>query len=214
MDSPAASMTLKAQVSVVTIIIIAGIGISLAAIAYMWGMPLIEKRSTITDYLAALDFVKRLDNKIISVANSMAGQESLDIPRGLVMVIPHDADDPDNNSITLEFLGPQPMILDGSVYLDTDFLGETAVYGEAEPRTILFSGEKLGAGRNSFTFKLHYRELDTQAYPKKGYKIMLNDVTSTGKNRVTVSFDRTETLPGDAANNGNLILTYVDILVE
>jgi len=219
MGSEGSSWRLKAQVSAITVIVLAGIGVSLGMTAYMWGLPLIEKRATITDYFVALDFIKRLDSKIVSIANSQAGEESLDIPKGLVTIVPYDADNPDNNSILLEFLEPQPMILDASVYVDTNVLGEIATYGEAEPRVIIFTGERLETRRNKFTLRLHYRELDTETTPVKGYQIMLNDLTLTGTNRITVSFDETrsenpETVPNGAANNGDLFLTYVSILLE
>jgi hypothetical protein len=219
MDSGAHVGARKAQVQPITMIIIAGIAVGLVGLAYGFGMPLIEKGSTINDYDLAFDFIKRLDNKITSVANSMAGEESIDIPKGLVTLVPYDAEDPDNNTIILEFVVPQPLVVDGDLYLDTRILGEVAAYGFAEPRTIQLSGEWLETRRNVLRFKLHYRELDTDVEPEKGYKIMLNDLTSTGTRRVVISFDSTrpqnpERTADGARNGGELIATHINILLE
>jgi len=217
------SVFYKAQVSVITIIVIAGIGTALAATAYMWGMPLIEKRATVTDYSASVEFLDRLESKIVSVANSLYGEESIDIPNGLITVVPYDAGteenpNPDNNSIILEFNEPQPMMLNGEIYLDTEFLGDVAAYGQAEPRVITLSVERLETRINKFTFRMRFRELDTETVPKKGYQIMLTTPTGlimTGINKLSISFDsRTpnpEVLPHEAANGGDLVATYLKV---
>ena len=219
MGSLFGSETRKAQISPITMVILAGMGLLLATAAYMWGMPLIEKGATMNDYTEALNFIKNLDSKIVSIANAQSGEESINIPNGLMTIIPYDADDPDSNTIILEFITPQPLVADGSVYVDTNILGEVAEYGEAEPRTILLNGKWLETRRNILTFKLHYRELDTETTPPKGYKIMLNNLTESGTNRIIISFDNTrpenpERIPGAAANQGELIATYINILLE
>lgn len=219
MDSGAHVGASKAQVQPITMIIIVGISVGLVGFAYGFGMPLIEKGSTISDYDLVLDFIKRLDSKIISVANSMAGEESIDIPKGLVTIIPHDAEDPDNNTIILEFVVPQPLVVDGDIYLDTRILGEVATYGFAEPRTIQLSGEWLETRRNILKLRLHYRELDTDVEPERGYKIMLNALTNTGTRRIVISFDSTkpqnpERIVDGAKNGGELIATHINILLE
>jgi len=226
MNSANSEGLLKAQTQTITIIIIAGIGISLVGVAYSWGMPMIQKRTTLNDYTSVLSFIQNLDSKITGIANSMAGQEEISIPKGILTVIPYDAvhpDDPaqlhpDRNSIVLEYIASQPMMVDGSIYLETDDIGEVALYGEAKPRIITLSAQSMGTGKYKYKFKLHYRELDTQVSPKKGYLIRLSAITATGDSRVRVSFDQTgdnpEVISGGAHNTGDLIATYVNILAE
>ncbi len=208
--------SLKAQVSVISVLLVVGIGTALAATAYMWGMPMIEKRSTLADYNMMLDFMNTLDESIITIANQMSGENTINIPKGMLTIIPYPegADsNPNNNTIIIQFLEPQPMVLDGSVYVDTEVLGTVATYGEAEPRTLSLSGEEKG-GSHEFTFSMRYRELDTKTLPERGYQIRLNPVSSTGMNRITVSFGGTETITGGAKNGGDLIITYVNLLAE
>jgi len=199
---------MKAQTQTLSVVLIAGIIIAMIGLAYAWGMPLIQKRTTITEFSAAENFILNLDNKITDIANSGAGEASLDIPSGFVKAIDYHASDPDNNSIILEFTTEQPMIVNASrVLLKTSSFGEIGVYGESEPRIIVLTGEKFGTGYR-MQIKLHYRELDTET---RGYKIALNPITQTGGKRVKVSFDKNIVQPGNASNGGDLILTYVKI---
>jgi len=209
----------KAQVKPISAVLIAGMGIMLATTAYIWGMPLIEKGATINDYEEALAFIKNLDNKIISIANAQSGEESINIPNGIMTVIAFDIYIPYNNTIVLKFITPQPLVVGGSLFIDTNILGEVAEYGEAEPRTILLSGQWLETKRNILIFKLHYRELETHIVPQKSYKIMVNNLTASGSSRVIVSFDDTmlenpQNIPGGATDGGDLIATYINILLE
>jgi len=199
---------MKAQTQTLSIVLIAGIVIAMVGIAYAWGMPLIQKRMTVTEFSTAQNFILNLDNKITDIANSGAGTVSLDIPNGLVKAVGYGVSDPDNNSIIMEFTTDQPMIVNASVVLlRTTSFGEVGVYGESEPRIISLTGEAFGAGYR-MQIKLHYRELDTET---KGYKIALNPMSQTGLKEVRVSFDKNLVQPGNASNGGDLVLTYVRI---
>ena len=199
---------MKAQTQALSLVLIAGIVIAMIGLAYAWGMPLIQKRTTITEFSTAQNFILTLDSKITEIVNSGVGEFRLDIPSGFVRVIDYGASDPDNNSIIMEFITNQPMIMNASqVLLKTTSFGEVGTYGESEPRIITLTGEGFGTGYK-MEIKLHYRELDTKT---KGYKIALKPTTLTGGKSVRLSFDRNLVQPGNASNGGDLILTYIKI---
>jgi len=206
-------MPRKAQAEVVTIVLISGIVIALVGVAYMWGVPLISKRTAVTDFLSAEDFAVKLSDKIVDIANSGSGEATLTIPKGVIRVIDFDPDDlrnPDKNSLVLETVVSQPLLLGNSVVLKTNVLGENATYGEAEPRIINLSSQSFGQ-EYKLIFKLHFRELDTRNQPLKGYLIALEEGTITGNSQVAVSYAGTEVKTGAAANLGNLVITKIKV---
>ena len=149
---------LAAQADVLAIIMIVGIVTALTGAAYMWGAPLIDKRSAFTDYKIAEGFILYLDKKITEIAGSGGGEANIDIPTGYVRVVPHDDEnDANNNSIILEFVSKQPLAIGGDSYARTTVLGDTAPYG-SEPRVISVKGAGTGNGY-IITIKLRYREL-------------------------------------------------------
>jgi hypothetical protein len=206
-------MARKAQAEVITIVLITGIVISLVGTAYMWGMPLISKRTSVTEFLTAEDFVVKLSDKIVEIANSGSGEASMTIPKGVIRVINYNSDsprNPDANSIILEVPVSQPLAMGTSVVLKTNVLGENATYGEAEPRIINLSSS-VSSGSNKLIFTLHFRELDTRNQPLKGYMIAVKQGTMTGTSQVVVSYDGTEVKQNGAANGGDLIITKIKV---
>lgn len=201
-------MNVKAQTQVLSVVLIAGIIVAMVGMAYAWGLPLIQKRTSITEFSSAQNFILRVDNKITDIANSGAGEARLEIPNGFMKALAYDASDPDNNSVILEFITDQSMIVNASkVLLRTTSFGEVGTYGESEPRIITMTGEGFGTG-HKMQIKLHYRELDTTT---KGYKIALNTITQSGKKTIKVSFDRNVVQQASASNGGDLVLTYINI---
>jgi hypothetical protein len=206
-------MAHKAQVEVITIVLITGIIISLVGTAYMWGMPLISKRTSVTEFLSAEDFAARLSDKIVEIANSGYGEASLALPKGVIRIKGFDQNNPrspENNSVIFDAPISQPLAMGTSVVVKTNVLGENATYGEAEPRVINMSSGMSGAG-NRLTFNIHFRELDTRSQPQKGYVIAVQQGAITGSGQVVMSYAGTEVKPGGAANLGDLIVTKIRI---
>lgn len=210
---------MKAQMSVISVILVSGIVIALVGTAYMWGVPLIEKRSVVTEFQTAQNFMLELNDRTVDIANSGSGRESMNIPLGLVKVIPHDESDPDNNSIILEFGVNQPMVFNQTpVYLGgatfEDVISEVGTYGVSSPGVVSMTSTKDPMGY-VMRIKLHFRELDTRSAPQRGYKVLLDTPTSsveTGTSTVTASFTRTETLPNACCGNaGPLVTTLVTV---
>ncbi len=190
-----------AQADIISIVLISGILIALVGAAYLWGVPLIEKRSTLTQFQTAQDWLSRLDRAITDVA-SMGGTVSLDIPFGTVSVLPYDI----NNTITFEFLISQPLIWE-QIYLGqtVDVFTETGRYGIAQPYILTLSSEPMDT-QTKITASLHYREL----IDSKGYRIALLG-SGQGRSRLTISYVNTTRVAGGAANGGDLLLTFVRI---
>ncbi|MEM5812606.1 MAG: hypothetical protein QW286_02705 [Candidatus Aenigmatarchaeota archaeon] len=203
---------MKAQTEVVTIVLITGIVITLVGSAYLWGLPLISKRTAVSDFLSAEDFVVKLDNKIVEIANSGSGEASLVIsPKGLIRVYEHDESNPHNNSVIFEIVSKQPLLQGGNeVVLKTNILGENATYGEGEPRIITLSSQPYGQDYK-LIFKIHYRELDMKNYPYKGYKIAIERGTISGTSSIKISYSGTEVIPGGAMTGSDLILTKIRV---
>lgn len=199
---------MKAQTQTLSIVLIAAIVIAMVGMAYAWGMPLIQKRTTITEFASAQNFMLSLDNKITDIANSGTGEATINIPNGFVTVVGYGESDANNNSVLFEFKIDQPMLVNASrVLIKTSSFGEVGTYGESEPRMISMSKKVYGTGYG-MEMNLHYRELDTET---KGYKIALNPITQNGQNRIKIRFDKNVIQAGNASNGGDLILTFIDI---
>jgi hypothetical protein len=192
-------MSSLGQVQVLSIVLISGVIIALVGAAYLWGIPLISKQSAATQFSSAQTFILSLNDKVIDMANSGGGEESIDLPFGAIKVVPHDAVSPDNNSIIFEFTSDQNLALNDSVvYLGgatySDIINEdTGTFGEASPSIISLVTSPLGTVQK-VTVKIHYRTLETIGYPSKKYRISINEGTNqqirSGGNKITLSFDR------------------------
>lgn len=200
---------MKAQTQAITLVLIAGIVISLVGFAYSWGKPMIDKRSTVTDFTAALKFMEGLDSKIVDMAGtcSYSGscEEVLELPRpGIIRL------DEENNSIVYEFEVYEPLITQGEVLFNTVDDGDVARYGET-PGVIKLTGESLGPGVYKLRFTLRYRELDSND-PFRGYKIELSGTgIEGGSSKITFYYDGSETRSGAAYNKGNLIVSKIKV---
>jgi hypothetical protein len=203
---------LKLQVQAISMVIIAGIVLSLAGAAYFWGKPMIEKRSTMTDIATAKSFILQLDRHITDVAKG-GGAKSITIPQisGSSMLV-----NVTGNEIVFRFFTSEAMIYTGEDSMpvpvetyDEDPVGQ---YG-GSPRIITLEGETED-DRHQMTLRLKYRELDVNTPPKKGYKIVIVDGGKTGRSVVGVSYIGVETAPGEASNGGDLIKTRINVTLS
>ncbi|MEM5871779.1 MAG: hypothetical protein QW051_02820 [Candidatus Aenigmatarchaeota archaeon] len=198
----------KAQTEAIALVLIAGIIISLASAAYMWGKPMIEKRSVITQFSSALRFMEELDKKIVSIAGSCSSigscEDTLTLPvNGLISV------DDANNRIVYEFVVSQPLLTKGEIFFNTGDNSSVARYGET-PSIISLKGEKKD-GQYMLIFYLRYRELDSYE-PWKGYIIQLNsEGKKTGTNKIMISYDGSETKTSGAHHKGDLLVSKIKV---
>ena len=202
----------------ISVVIIVGIIVSLVGTAYLWGVPIIQKRSTITEFGTAHALVSMIDNKITGIANTKAGTETIDSSGKAIKVVPHNADDPDNNSIIIEFMVDQPMVTLGTpVYLDVesfeDVGTQSGTYGISKPGIITLT-EEVAGGKFRMRIKIHYRELDTKESPYRGYKILLeteDGEIKTGNRGIIISYEKDTVDSGSAENAGDLVLTHIKL---
>ena len=197
---------MKAQVSAISMILIVGIVISLVGSSYIWGKPLIDKRTTITQFTVALRFMEDLDEKIKHVASSCttagACEVKLDIPTsGDISVNSLD------NSISYTFYVEQPLFRESDIPYNTGNVDPVANYGEL-PGVITVSGD-VEEWTNSITLKLKYREL-VDIEQGKGFYINLTG-DDIGENSVIIRFEGIEIKPGEASNGGDLYSSKIAV---
>jgi hypothetical protein len=202
---------MKAQTQAISMILFTVIILSLVITVYTWGIPMIEKRTTLAEFQTSLDFILDLDKRIIDLVNSGSGSENIDIRTGAVKIIPHDAINPDNNTIIYETTISQPIAYNASSLLvKTESADLIGVYGESEPRVISMHITSSG-DVYVLKFKIKYRELDSQ---NKGFKIAIESAGSdAGSKSMSMSYDKKITVPNGAANHGDLVLNKVSITV-
>jgi hypothetical protein len=202
---------MKAQTQAISVILFTVMILSLVAAVYIWGIPMIEKRTTMAEFQSSLDFILDLDKRITNIVNSGSGSSNVDIRTGAITVIPHDENDPDNNTIIYETTISQPIAYNASTLLvKTESADPLGVYGESEPRIISMHITSSG-DMYVLRFKIKYRELDSQ---NRGFKIAINSAGPvSGSKSISISYDRRDTIPNGAANRGDLILNRVSITV-
>lgn len=208
---------MKLQSNVISLIIIAGMIIALVGAAYVWAVPLIEKRATVTDYEIVERFMLDLDQEIVKIANTGSGVSTIDIPRGVLTLQPHDISSPVKNTLTLDFYVSQPIITEGgSLPVRTgviDYIGE---YGKSEPR-ILMLNRHSDADSVHLNMTMFYREMRSNV--PKGYVIALCPITDfiscespiTGGSSIRLSYGETIVEPRIAEDGGDLTMTKVKV---
>jgi hypothetical protein len=211
----------RGQVETISIILIAGIIISLAGAAYFWGKPAIEKRSTLADIANAKGFIVQLDKDIVEVAKS-GGTRTVSIPKisGSSISIDGAA-----NEILFRFVTTQAMLDmgeegEGEVPVETSDWTDPGPYG-GSPRVITLEAKKEGQ-QYLMTLRLKYRELNTQdGTTPTGYKIVLEDGGSSAQGSpgaVSVFFSRIETesrpVPPGGGSGGTLTKTIVKVTLS
>lgn len=206
----------KGQTSMISIVIIAGLVIGMIGAAYVWAMPMVEKRITITDFSLIENFMIEVNENIVEIANTGSGEAAIQIPKGMVTARGIDSTDPVNNSIIIEFDVSQPIMLDGEVPLRTSSLDEIGDYGKTEPRTLIASASTVGNNRK-IRMTMRYREL--RSATPKGYLIALCPSTGCagsiqGGNEVVVRYISSETVHRDSLEGGDLTVTYISIEVR
>ena len=213
----------KAQVQAITMVLMAGIVISLVGVAWFWGKPMIEKQSTATEIATAEDFIIELDKQIVEVARS-GGSKSIRIPSiaGAALKV-NDTNALASlygNEIIFEFTTDQAMIEMGgssaSVPIETFDENPVGPYG-GSPRIITLDGRELSNNQFRMILRLRYRQLDDTT-SDRGYQIVLDDggrVTDRSASMVTVSFLGTETISGDCCGgSGDTLETKINVSIS
>jgi|GEM_PF-778457 len=208
------------QVQPISIVIMAGIVVALVGVSYFWGVPLIQKRSSMSEFSNMERFIADLESSITDLARTGAGQASLEINDANIRLMPYDSGN-GQNSLLIGFVLDQPLLFPNTtLYLGaTSFedINGTGVYGVSSPSIVTLKESGLG-NQYEIDTEVIYRELIRYDTPKRGYIIALCpardadcDSTITGNQRITLTFDRVVNNPGAASNGGDLVVTYINI---
>ena len=147
-------INMKAQTSIISVVIIAGVIIAMVGAAYIWALPIIEKRTTVTEYAIAESLMLELNDRIVEIANTGSGEAVIEIPMGTVEVRGYNLTGEDNNTVILDFYVNQPLITEGgTVPIKTSNLDYVGEYGKAEPRILTLSGSFEGTETPPCQFK-------------------------------------------------------------
>lgn len=209
---------MKAQADIVSAVIIVIIALSLVSTAYMWGLPLIQKKqdTAIVERVSnafSPDNVNSITKKIESVANR-GGEETftLDVD-GLWILYPYDANTVENNSIQFAFSSRVTNVgVDkGWIPLSSGNIG-IGTLGLDDSSVVFGRADSAGSFYN-ITYKSWFRELDESS--TKGYKINLlvderGSDKSTGK---TVRISRAKDPYSQTVGGKTLIITEIKILL-
>jgi hypothetical protein len=195
---------MKGQVEAITLVLIGGIVIALVGGAYLWGKPLIEKRTAVTDISSSIRFMEDLDQKIVDLAKSCTGsatcEQSINLPsKGFVTI------DTADNSLSYEFLISQPLVTENEIPINTRNVDTVARFGET-PSVIWMSGMPVG-DQYKILFRIKYREL-LDNDQKKGYMIKLSGI-GRGTNRIVVSYDGNDVISDPMGND--LVVTNINV---
>ena len=208
---------MRAQSNVISIVIIAGIIVALVGAAYVWAVPLIEKGVTVTDYDVIERFVLDTDKEIVKIANTGSGVLKLEIPKGSMTLNPYSFSGNVNNTLTLDFVVSQPIVMEGgSIPVETGNLEYVGEYGTTEPRIMMLN-------RYPDTDKVHlnmtvfYREMRSDS--PKGYIIALCPVSDfencqtpiSGSRYITMSYGETFVVPRSPADGGDITVTKIRV---
>jgi hypothetical protein len=202
----------KAQVDIVSAIIIIIIAIGLVSSAYLWGLPLIQKRQDaalverVSNYFSQKN-ENSLPNKIERIANT-GGEDTFTLDVNGLWVL-----DPSENSISFTFFSRVSNIGSAAwVSLTTAASCPPSVgtLGIDKPSVVCARADTLADGYN-ITYKIWFRQLD-ESGGARGYKIKLvqhptSPLTSTGKS-VRIFRGDISTVPGVQT----LIITEIKIL--
>ncbi len=210
----------KGQIQAISMVLIAGVVISLVGAAYFWGKPMIEKRSTLADISNAKSFMVQLDKYITEVARN-GGSKAISVPKlpgASLSVVSED-------EITLRFFTTQAMIDMGDesvpVPVETFDQSNPGPYG-GSPRIITLEGTPSEDGQYLMTVRLKYRELRDEGPPPKGYKIEIEDggnvgvpdSSMSGDFSVGITYSKSDLETRSAENGGDLTKTIVKVAIS
>jgi len=201
----------KAQADIISAIIIITIAIGLVSAAYLWGLPLIQKRQDAALVERVANYFNQknensLSSKIEYIANS-GGEETFNLDvNGLWKL------DTTENSISFTFFSRVSNIGSAawiSLTTGASCPPSTGTLGIDKPSVVCARADTLADGYN-ITYKIWFRQLD-ESSGARGYKIKLvpytGVLTSAGKS-VRIFRGSIDTVPGVQT----LIITEIKIL--
>ncbi|NOX71975.1 MAG: hypothetical protein GXO64_04750 [Candidatus Micrarchaeota archaeon] len=198
------------QTEILSVVIMAGIVIALVGAAYMWGSPMMEKRSIQTKYASAEKFMSMLNDKITEIATTCATPGgctyTVDMPQieAASMTFDNDA-----NTIFFRFPSNQKMLENEKTPINTPYTDDPADYGTAPPGVLMASGV-MQDDAYLIQISLKYREL-VDMDSKISYLINITGNVK-GTQKVIITYLGTRQVQSDIPEANELTMT--DILIN
>jgi hypothetical protein len=212
-------MGLKAQADVITAVIIILLAAALTTSAFLWGMPLVQKRQEIATVEKASSYFDRdnsnsLVKKIEYIAKNGGEDTFTSEINGIWEFYSYDFQGPQNNSIEFMFRSKATNIAPdmGWIPFKTSSLNSSGYVGLDEQSVVLAKAE---TSKDVFLirYKIWFRKLIST--DGKIYEIRLvprNPSLPNASTGNTIRISR-EGVPQPDPNNNNLIITKIQILL-
>jgi hypothetical protein len=203
----------KAQSDIVGAILILIMSMGLVATAYMWGLPLIEKRQGAA-LIERVDYAfKNTIPESIEFAANNGEERAFDIKTdGLWMLYPNDSTSSENNSIQFYFRGKTTKVAENRGWVPDNCGAAIGILGVDNPWMICSRSDAVSNGYN-ITYKILFRELEVSA--GKSHKIVLTKDPNgfLVSDKKTIRISRGE-IKQENINGKTLITTEIKILLE
>lgn len=203
----------KGQSQIVSALTITIVSLVIVGTVFSWAINVIQKKKDSKSLDDVYKFFQDLDLTITNIART-GGEESvkIEVP-GIITVYPEKYPDITlNNSIMFEFNSKVSNVaaLDQWIPLDTPNSNTSATLGIDKTSVIFAKANQQNEGINIW-YRLWFRELEDKSFNKR-YKIILNpsEVVQKTTNKGFLRIQRLETTSRD---NGNLIITQINIIV-
>lgn len=198
---------MKGQTQALTAVLITSVTIGAVATAYIWGMPLLEKRQSQAAFNEVERGVFNLHDSITSVSRSGPGTQTeieLTVEDGRIEIVP----DQDYISVTSDAQNPPyppdvwTLIRGQSLQNLTVGTGDYAVEGEDLPGVVAVKTAS-GAGASVVEYRVEFRNMYTTT--PTGAELRKIDLVSTG--RTTATGDSTIILSHDGTAEDQVTLS-------
>ncbi len=206
----------KAQVQIVSAVLLVGILAAGISAAYLWGVPLLQKNQDVNEIDNAINSLKELSSTIESISVNK-GTQSVDFKiKGLLKIIPENS--------TIEYITNSRaayVATSSWVTLNEDDTQGTfilpsgyGILGEDHPGVLLAKAEPQSKTYVN-DFRLVFRELD-DLNSNKGQKINLKvsgaAYKTSGKHKIVVKYDGDKIIPKGSKTGGDL--REINILIQ
>ena len=186
---------MKSQQEAISYILMVAILVIVVATAYIWASPMIQKNRDIAILNNAHEFMKNLNEKIKSIANS-GGRESISIDFGVLTF--------ENGIITFSIETLSTIYEPGKrIYFvknPTCQIYDNCVLGEDEPELFYVESRKIEE-KYYTTYYLTYRKLNS---PNQSYKISLEGQKQVGKGKILIEYKGNR-------REDNIIISVIEI---
>ncbi|MGC8812113.1 MAG: hypothetical protein ACP5O8_00800 [Candidatus Aenigmatarchaeota archaeon] len=213
-------MGFKAQADVITAVIIILLAAALTTSAYLWGMPLVQKRQEVAMVEKVSSYFDRensnsLVKKIEYIAKNGGEETFTSEVNGIWELYPYDFSGVQNNSIEFMFRSKATNIAPdvGWVPFKTSSISSPGYVGIDDQSVVFAKAESAPDNTFLIRYRIWFRRLESS--DGKSYEIRLYPRNPSNPNASTINTIRIsrEGIPQPDPSNNNLIITKIQILL-